>query len=323
MVARQVVPAAHKQSEGVEQVTSALSSQNDQTPAQSVPDEPAAGSGSAVNNVLSAMGAVCGTTTSTAAPYITAALQAPRQMLPPTSTSPDASMEPPILAPGDVDNIAWISRLHNALSEQGFHSPVEEEEDWVFGSGTAEAVLAAQATAGLQQTGVVDAATWAWLLRGGPVLQEEEEVMSNAATPVGADVAEVEALATSTATCKAAAWPVLMEGDGGREVALLQQALERLGFACGDDEQTWWQFGDHTLNALRTMQACAGLPETGVSDETTWKELIRTLGGNIEGLEALGMHLESVLGSDISGQQSQGRLWLLGEQRWETGPQRL
>lgn len=55
----------------------------------------------------------------------------------------------------------------------------------------------------------------------------------------------------------ASSWPVLVEGDGGRDVRLLQLALGAGGYYCGEDELMWWQFGDGTANALRTFQVRA------------------------------------------------------------------
>jgi len=42
--------------------------------------------------------------------------------------------------------------------------------------------------------------------------------------------------------------------DGGREVHAMQVALGRHGFHCGDDDMTWWMFGESTMNALRIYQ---------------------------------------------------------------------
>jgi hypothetical protein len=50
-------------------------------------------------------------------------------------------------------------------------------------------------------------------------------------------------------------WPVLMEGDGSKSVAVMQRALGAAGFYCGEDDLLWWQAGSDTINALRTFQA--------------------------------------------------------------------
>lgn len=36
----------------------------------------------------------------------------------------------------------------------------------------------------------------------------------------------------------------------------------------------WWSFGDGTLTALKTFQACSGYPESGVCDPATWRSLL-------------------------------------------------
>jgi hypothetical protein len=53
-----------------------------------------------------------------------------------------------------------------------------------------------------------------------------------------------------------------------------QVALGAHGYYCGDDEMRWWQFGSSTLDALKTFQACNGLPESGATDERTWLALL-------------------------------------------------
>jgi hypothetical protein len=42
----------------------------------------------------------------------------------------------------------------------------------------------------------------------------------------------------------------------------------------GDDDTEYWMFGESTLQALLTCQACLGLPETGVTDAPTWAALL-------------------------------------------------
>ncbi len=58
----------------------------------------------------------------------------------------------PSLSRGD-DDIMWVSRLQRALVGQGFYPSDEECEEWLFGEATQEAVLSAQASGGLPETG--------------------------------------------------------------------------------------------------------------------------------------------------------------------------
>uniref|UniRef100_A0A7S0RU51 Peptidoglycan binding-like domain-containing protein n=1 Tax=Chlamydomonas leiostraca TaxID=1034604 RepID=A0A7S0RU51_9CHLO len=118
-----------------------------------------------------------------------------------------------------------------------------------------------------------------------------------------------------------------MEGDGNQAVHVMQLALGAGGYSCGEDEEQWWQFGEGTLNALKTFQACSGLPESGVCDARTWQALVVQAGGQPgagpEALDALGADLMARAGSessevDMTGEMDAGRVWLLGEQRWET-----
>ena len=109
------------------------------------------------------------------------------------------------------------------------------------------------------------------------------------------------------------AWPVLREGDGGRHVHELQVALNGAGFFCGDDDEQWWQFGDSTYAALVTFQACAGLPESGVADPTTWVAL---LGPDATPEDGAKLSAGDGTDDDMLGHAHDGAVFLLGEQRW-------
>lgn len=109
-------------------------------------------------------------------------------------------------------------------------------------------------------------------------------------------------------------WPVLIEGDGGREVHALHVGLEKAGFSAGEDDTQWWQFGDTTMNALKTFQACSGLPESGVCDERTWKAL---LGEAAVPSDLVALHSGESDDEDLADDGGGTRVWLIGEQRWE------
>jgi hypothetical protein len=51
-----------------------------------------------------------------------------------------------------------------------------------------------------------------------------------------------------------AKWPILREGDGGIHVHQLHCAMARRGYHSGEDDETWWQFGDMTYSALLAFQ---------------------------------------------------------------------
>ena len=109
-------------------------------------------------------------------------------------------------------------------------------------------------------------------------------------------------------------WPVLMDGDGGREVHALHVALNQQGYYAGEDDVRWWQFGDGTINALKTFQACSGLPETGVCDVNAWRTL---LGPNAKPQDLMHLRSGGSDDEDLSNVDGAERVWLLGEQRWE------
>ncbi|KAK9825805.1 hypothetical protein WJX74_009254 [Apatococcus lobatus] len=69
--------------------------------------------------------------------------------------------------------------------------------------------------------------------------------------------------------------PVLKAGDEDMYwVNLLQTKLLELGYSCGDEEVDDMIFGDATQSALATLQACEGLPESGVADQATWARIL-------------------------------------------------
>lgn len=76
----------------------------------------------------------------------------------------------------------------------------------------------------------------------------------------------------------------------------------------------WWQFGDATANALRTFQASAGLPESGVCDEVTWRALLGA-GASPALIDELRSD-DPEYEDDLASSHGEGAVWLLGEQRW-------
>ena len=68
------------------------------------------------------------------------------------------------------------------------------------------------------------------------------------------------------------------------------------------------------MSEVNGMQACSGLPESGVCDEHTWLLLM--------GQDAQPEHLDKVFSGesddeDLEG-SGEGKVYLLGEQRWAT-----
>lgn len=59
------------------------------------------------------------------------------------------------------------------------------------------------------------------------------------------------------------------------------------------------------------LQACNSLPETGVADAGTWKKLMHP---KTEPSDILALCSNDETDDDM--QASEGKVWLLGEQRW-------
>jgi hypothetical protein len=72
-----------------------------------------------------------------------------------------------------------------------------------------------------------------------------------------------------------ASWPLLTpDCDDIAAMRFLHVALSAAGYYCGEGDETEWLFGEGTLNALLTFQACSGVAETGVTDAATWRALL-------------------------------------------------
>eukprot|EP01024_Parvocaulis_polyphysoides_P044370 TRINITY_DN4086_c0_g1_i7.p1 TRINITY_DN4086_c0_g1~~TRINITY_DN4086_c0_g1_i7.p1 ORF type:complete len:633 (+),score=134.51 TRINITY_DN4086_c0_g1_i7:104-1900(+) len=233
---------------------------------------------------------------------------------------------PPVLSLGS-DDIFWVNQLQAGLLTAGFYCGEEEMEDWYFGEQTQSALLTFQACSSIPETGTADEATWKTLLGDQlkPIVpsdnssdSESEETNIGAKEVIMATAVKEEQIPIITKADKASLdWPVLMEGDGGKEVHSLQVALGRKGFYCGGEDTEWWQFGNSTLEALKTFQECNSLPVSGVSDANSWKAL---LGQNAAPEDVAKIKAGDDTDQDMSDQN--GRIWLMGEQRW-SDPSRL
>ena len=110
-------------------------------------------------------------------------------------------------------------------------------------------------------------------------------------------------------------FPVLREGDGGRAVKEMQRLLLAHGFSASEDELEWWQFGLSTEGALKTFQACSGLPETGIVCVHTWGKLVLADAPPPNFDETSACHEDEEFCEDLS-EGGQGAVYLVGEQRW-------
>eukprot|EP01024_Parvocaulis_polyphysoides_P042079 TRINITY_DN3855_c0_g1_i1.p1 TRINITY_DN3855_c0_g1~~TRINITY_DN3855_c0_g1_i1.p1 ORF type:complete len:625 (-),score=149.81 TRINITY_DN3855_c0_g1_i1:540-2414(-) len=249
---------------------------------------------------------------------------------------------PPTLAL-DSDDIFWVNQLQAALLSKGYYCGEDEMEDWFFGEQTQTALLTFQACSNLPETGTADEPTWKALLGEDlkPIVPKDQDTVpetpssttksnsGNGQTEQTKFTGSKEVVLTTAVEEKQSigninqnlgavdGWPVLMEGDGGKEVHALQVSLGKQGFYCGGEDIEWWQFGSTTVEALKSFQECNKLPVSGVSDSRCWKVLL--------GENAKPSDIPSIQAGDDSDQDMSdmnGRIWLMGEQRWSE-PQRL
>ena len=288
---------------------------------------------------------------------------------------------PPLLSIGSED-IFWVNQLHTALIDAGYYPGDDDIDVFFFGDSTQSALMTFQACEGLDETGVVDDASWVKLLGPELTLKETRDLFEDQMSPnfpgitnytsgssggtdsgstdsgdaststttkkytelfsaatetttvsgpdgtveytqtmvsdVVTDIATTANANSQTSMKKEVApkkkWVTLMEGDGGREVHSLHVLLDDQGFAVSEEDCHWWHFGSTTLDALKTFQACNGLPESGVCDANTWKKLL----GEGARPEDVGK-VESGRSDDEDMTDDAGgtRVWLMCEDRWE------
>ena len=123
-----------------------------------------------------------------------------------------------------------------------------------------------------------------------------------------------ETVVSSSAVSKRKTWPTVLEGEGGQVVHALHVLLSDAGFYPNDDELQWWQFGDTTVAAIKTFQACNGMPETGTCNERLWKMLA---GDDADPSIVDTLKSGKSDDEDLSLEGREGMVWLIGEQRWE------
>ena len=206
---------------------------------------------------------------------------------------------------GVVDYATWQALLGDALDEM---RPPGESELAAAGEVAAAAVAPSPPPPPPQSMTVETFSSHSITVEdapGGGVRVTETDIES----------VEVSASAPPSSQPPRTSWPLVREGDGGRFVHELQVALNGKGFHCGEEDEEWWQFGDPTHAALVTFQACAGLPESGVSCESTWKAL---LGEHATPADGAALSAGDGTDDDMLGGHHVGAVYLVGEQRWST-----
>jgi len=159
-----------------------------------------------------------------------------------------------------------VRRVQEALRRLSHSIPgiPEVTVDGNFGATTEEAVRAFQRIFGLNADGVVGPITWERLFREYLDLQPGGQVTPPTPPPT-------PGLPPFPGT-------PIRQGDGGENVRLIQNAINRLA-PCYPGRL--WQltedgnFGPMTRDAIFTFQSIFGLPITGVVDAATWDLLMR------------------------------------------------
>ncbi|KAL6618246.1 hypothetical protein LY90DRAFT_676245 [Neocallimastix californiae] len=127
-----------------------------------------------------------------------------------------------------------VKKLQKLLISKGYDCGFSGI-DGVFGIGTYNAVKAFQGSHNLEQTGIVDPATWASL--------NTNKVHFG--------------------------FPTLRGGDKGDNVKKLQRALISKGFSCGPNGEDGY-FGNDTYLAVKSFQGSYNLKQDGVVGPATW-----------------------------------------------------
>ena len=131
--------------------------------------------------------------------------------------------------------------------------------DGIYGPETVAAVAAFQRAHGLSATGQVDPDTW-------NLLFYEYNRITNLQAP-----ANFIAPFPSPDT-------VISLGDQGSVVAIIEVMLSEIGryFHNMGSPEVDWEFTETDAQAVRMVQATAGLEETGGVDKDTWNTLVET-----------------------------------------------
>ena len=128
--------------------------------------------------------------------------------------------------------------------------------DGIYGQHTARAVSFQQKRAGLPQTGITDFATWQ------AICAAYQEAL-----------VEVEPAAPLDMVMDA--HQVILEGSDNLHVLLIQAMLQTVHQVYGNLEgcSLTGTCDEETVCALRSLQHCCGLPESGILDKRLWQLL--------------------------------------------------
>ena len=158
-----------------------------------------------------------------------------------------------------------VQELQGVLALMGLY---QGAIDGTFDAATRVAVVQFQQLAGLDQDGIVGAATWQKLLPPAPGEAPVNVRIPQSVKPVAAKPAPVKPqpkpVVDSTAN------PILRNGAEGADVSRLQRRLRALGFYKGPIDGG---FGDMTEAAVKAAQRNAGLDPDGIVGPATWNAI--------------------------------------------------
>ena len=152
-----------------------------------------------------------------------------------------------------------VTDLQRALREifQAEGMPDPPIPDGVFGPETTRAVQQFQRSAGLNPSGKADLTTWnAVFARAARLRKERSPALGASFFPPGA---------------------VIAPGSTGDAVLAVQIMLGTLSdnFINFDAVERTGIYDEKTAGQIRRFQGCAALPESGVTDKSTWNALCR------------------------------------------------
>ena len=160
------------------------------------------------------------------------------------------------------DDVRFLGRsvtsLQTMLRVIARHDPAcpSVVPDGIYGPATARAVMAQQRLAGLPQTGITDFATWQAIVAAYQTALVEVEP----AAPLDIVMNPNQ---------------VILEGSDNLHILLIQAMLQALHEVYGNLEPCGLTgvCDRGTVRAVKCLQRCCGLPESGILDKGLWQLL--------------------------------------------------
>nr|GEW76813.1 plastid transcriptionally active 5 [Tanacetum cinerariifolium] len=156
---------------------------------------------------------------------------------------------------------------------------------------------------------------------------EDVEVVKEVVEEVGKVVKEVEVKEVKEVKVnvdKKRVMALLRVGSEGDQVQLLQEALLKQGFYCGEEDEEFSCFSTGTERAVKTWQSSIGVPETGVMTVELLERLFMDSGFKESANGAAATSVTEVpeipmetVKEDPKAYVSDDRVYLLGENRYE------